>query len=109
MPKKQDLLTGKIHHFVEASTISALTNDPTPSVEQNDIWLTGGTTAITDFDDGHEGQVIRILSEHAITIRDDPNIFLNGSTDFAMAATDTLTLVQKADGKWYELSRSVNS
>ena len=88
--------------------IGTLANDATPSVAGRDKWLTGGTTTITDFDDGYVGQTITIISEHAITITDGTNIFLNGSVNFVMKATDTLTLIQKVDGKWYELSRSVN-
>ena len=69
----------------------------------------GKEFTITDFDDGTPGQILTILSEHAITITDGTNIFLLGSGNFAMNATDTLTLVQKADGKWYELARSDNT
>lgn len=92
-----------------AAANRTLTNDATPSVLRNDLFLTGGTTTITDFDDGHEGKIIRILAEHSIKITDGTNIFLHGSADYDMVATDTLTLVQKADGKWYELARSVNT
>jgi len=56
-----------------------------------------------------EGQVIEIVAEHGITITDGTNIFLNGSGNWTMAATDTLTLICKADGKWYELARSDNT
>jgi len=85
-----------------------LANEATPTVINGKLFRTGGTTTITDFDDGLEGQVITILSEHAVTITDGTNIFLNGSANFVMASTDTLTLVQKSDGFWYEQSRSVN-
>jgi hypothetical protein len=88
--------------------IGTLANSATPSVSKGDRWLTGGTTTITNFTNGQTGQIIRILSEHAITITDGTNIFLAGSTNFVMANTDSLTLIQKADGKWYELGRSVN-
>jgi hypothetical protein len=88
--------------------IGTLANSATPSVSKGDRWLTGGTTTITNFTSGQVGQIIHILSEHAITITDGTNIFLNGSVNFVMANTDSLTLIQKADGKWYELSRSVN-
>jgi len=91
------------------SPFITLADDATPSVLGGNNFVTGGTTTITDFDDGIEGQVITIVSEHAITITDGTNIFLNGSANFVMAATDTLTLIQKADGKWYELSRSDNT
>jgi hypothetical protein len=92
--------------------INTLANNATPWVGYNgntqNVYLTGGTTTITDFIDGVPGQEIKIISEHAITITDGTNIFLNGSTNFVMKATDALTLIQKADGKWYEMGRSVN-
>ena len=88
--------------------ISTLANDATPSVANGRAFITGGTTTITDFDDGIIGKIIYIVSEHAITITDGTNIFLSGSANFVMAATDTLTLIQKADTFWYELGRSVN-
>jgi len=90
-------------------SIRTLTDDATPSVENGRLFLTGGTTTITDFDDGIEGQIITVIAEHAITITDGTNIFLNGSANFVMAATDTLTLVCKADSKWYEIGRSDNT
>jgi len=91
----------------------ALANDATPSVAGGRVWLTGGMTTITDFDDGVTGQEIIILSEHAITITDNGNFFLAGgdgagAANFVMASTDSLHLIQKADGNWYEISRSVN-
>jgi hypothetical protein len=90
-------------------TIHTLLDDATPSVEGGRLWLTGGTTTVTDFDDGIEGQLITIISAHALTITDGTNIFLSGSANFVMAATDTLTLVCKADNKWYEVGRSDNT
>jgi hypothetical protein len=89
-------------------TIATLVNSATPSVLRSEKWLTGGTTTITNFTEGTVGKIITIISEHAITITDGTNIFLNGSANFVMKATDTLTLIQKADGNWYEVSRSVN-
>ena len=90
-------------------SIHTLINDATPSVEGGRFFLTGGTTTVTDFDDGIEGQIITVMSAHALTITDGTNIFLNGSANFTMAATDTLTLVCKADNKWYEIGRSDNT
>lgn len=90
-------------------TIITLVNDATPSVLNGRIFLTGGTTTITDFDDGITGQIITIIAEHTLIITDGTNIFLNGSANFTMNATDTLTLIQKADGKWYEIGRSDNT
>jgi len=88
--------------------IVALANDATPPVAGGSTFTTGGTTTITDFDDGVLGQTITILSEHAVTITDGTNIILNGSANFVMAAADSLTLVLKADNKWYETARMVN-
>jgi hypothetical protein len=90
------------------STITALADDATPTVAGGSTFTTGGTTTITDFDDGVLGQTITILSEHAITITDGTNIILHGSANFVMAASDSLTLVLKADNKWYETARMVN-
>jgi hypothetical protein len=88
--------------------IVALANDATPTVAGGSTFTTGGTTTITDFDDGVLGQTITVLSEHAITITDGTNIILHGSANFVMAAADSLTLVLKADNKWYETARMVN-
>jgi len=88
--------------------ITALANNATPPVAGGSTFTTGGTTTITDFDDGTVGQTITVLSEHAVTITDATNIILNGSANFVMAAADSLTLVLKADNKWYETARMVN-
>lgn len=92
--------------FENSSNIRTLANDATPSILGTNTWLTGGTTTITDFDDGVTGQVITVIAEHSLDITDGTNIFLDGSANWSMTATDTLTLIQKADTKWYELSRS---
>lgn len=95
--------------YIQPNTgLSALSNSATPSVYGLSQALTGGTTTITDFTNGTVGQKFVLVSEHAITITDGTNIFLSGSTNFVMKATDTLTLIQKADGNWYEIARSVN-
>ncbi len=86
--------------------IYTLANDATPSVLDGNLFLTGGTTTIRNFGDGVEAKIITIIAEHTLTITDGTNIFLSGSTNWTMNATDTLTLIQKADGKWYEISRS---
>ena len=91
---------------VVTNTIGTLADDATPSVSANSVWLTGGTTTITDFDDGVTGQVITVIAEHEIIITDGTNIFLSGSSNWTMTATATLTLICKADNKWYEIARS---
>ena len=70
--------------------------------------VSGGTTPITDFNDGVVGQVFTLLSAHALTITDGANIPLKGSVDFVMAAGDTLTLAMVNDQVWEEISRKVN-
>ena len=88
--------------------ITALDNTGTPTVAGGSTFTTGGVATITDFDDGVLGQTITVLSEHAITITDGTHIILHGSANFVMAAADSLTLVLKADNKWYETARMVN-
>jgi hypothetical protein len=89
--------------------ITALLNDATPTVSGGSTFTTGGTTTITDFDDGTSGQTITVLAGHAVTITDGTHIILHGSADFTMAVSDSLTLVLKPDNKWYETARMVNS
>lgn len=86
-----------------------LANSATPSVAG--VWRcqSGGTTAITNLTGGCPWQEVEFLAEHAITITDGTNIFLSGSVNFAMNPSDTLTLLQKSDGKWYEVARSDNT
>ena len=91
-----------------SSTVTTLANEDTPSVAASDAFITGGTTTITDFDDGVVGQTISILSAHAVTITDGSPIILNGSANFVMAAADTLTLTMFNDQVWQEVSRTVN-
>ena len=97
--------------YLEEPVPSFVTLDDaaTPSVLNNSLFLTGGVTAITNFTNGYTGQTITIVAEHGITITDGTNIFLSGSVNFNMSATDTLTLICKPDGKWYELARSDNT
>lgn len=89
--------------------ILTLANNATPTVAGAGVWLTGGTTTITDFDDGVTGQVIIVIAEHALTITDGTNIFTPTGGNLAMNATDILMLVQKSDGKWYTVSFSDNT
>lgn len=76
--------------------------------ENRPVTWTMASKHIVNFDDGFTGQVITVIAESSLTITDGTNIFLAGSANFAMAATDTLTLICKLDGNWYELGRSDN-
>ena len=88
--------------------LTTLDDTGTPSVLSNSMFTTGGTTAITDFDDGVVDQTIEIASLHAVTITDGAPIILEGSRDFVMAAGDTLTLRMFVDQVWQEVSRKTN-
>ena len=104
----QNNLGIRIYDQWVGDNIVTLADDATPSVAGGQKFVTGGTTTITDFDDGYEGKEIKIISEHAITITDGTNIFLSGSSNWTMGVSDTLTLIQKADTFWYEQGRSDN-
>ncbi len=109
-----NLATGVIERYsgsawvVDFPAVATLANDATPTVLNTLVAKTGGTTTITDLDDGVVGQTIRILSGHAITITDGTNILLNGSANFVMAAGDTLVLTMYDDQVWVEDARMVN-
>ena len=86
--------------------IEVLDDTGTPSVKYSNLFITGGTTTITDFDNGYTGKVIHIIAGHAITITDGTNIFLGGGTNWIMASGDTLTLFCQKNNNWNELARS---
>ena len=88
--------------------IGTLADEATPSVSGKDIWLTGGTTTITNFTDGLAGQTIIIMAEHTLTITDGTHILLDGSANWTMTDTDTLTLICKAADIWEETGRGDN-
>lgn len=88
--------------------ITFTSTDATPTVGGGSVFITAGTTTITDFDDGYTGKIITVIAASSITITDGTNILLNSSANWAMTDTDTLTLLQKADGKWYEMGRGDN-
>ena len=89
--------------------VTTLANDATPSVGGVELCKTGGTTTITDFDDGQIGQTIELLSAHAITITDGSPIILAASTNFVMAAGDTLVLTMFDNQVWNEVSRTIET
>ncbi|MCH7690961.1 MAG: hypothetical protein IIA17_07960 [candidate division Zixibacteria bacterium] len=88
--------------------ITFTSGDATPTVANANLCDTAGTTTITDFDNGIVGQIIYILANDSITITDGTPIILNGSADYTMTVTDTLTLCMFNDQAWSEIARSVN-
>jgi hypothetical protein len=105
-------------HYVtvidNSNITGTLDNSGTPSVylaTPAKSFLTGGTTAITNFIDGDQGQIITIIGKHSVTITNNANILLAGGVNFAMTSEDTLTLILRPNisgAKWVEMSRSVN-
>ncbi len=50
------------------ATVTFTSADVGPTVAESDTFITAGTTAITDFDDGEVGDTIKILAASIITI-----------------------------------------
>jgi len=95
--------------FLKKDVIS-LTSGVSPSVSNGNLFVLNYTrsTTITNFTFGVEGQTITILcNDNNTTIADNANIHLNGSTNFAIALGDTLTLEKFDDGIWHEIGRMV--
>ena len=90
------------------NTVTTLADEDTPTVAASNLFKTGGTTAITDFDGGVVGQTIQILAAASITITNGSPILLAGAANYDMTVTDTLTLTMFNDQVWQEVSRSVN-
>ena len=99
--------TVSINKRLVQNTTLTLDDTGTPSISAGNVFTTGGTTAITAFDNGANGQVIYIVSAHTVTITDGSALNLSGAANYGMTADDTLTLVFTGTN-WYELARSVN-
>ena len=100
--------SARVTGYTADTTVTFTSTDATPTVAAGDIFKTAGTTSITDFDDGVVGQTIQILATASITITDGAPIILNGSANYDMTDTDTLTLTMFNDQVWQEVARSVN-
>jgi len=90
-------------------TITFTAADATPTVGAAKTFITAGTTAITDFDDGGLGDTIKILAASSITITDGSPIQLSGSVNFDMVSGDTLTLHMFNNQVWEETARSTTT
>lgn len=96
--------------FIKQSTITTLADEGTPTVLSKNLFKTGGTTTITDFDDGVVGQTIVVLAAHSLDITHNASIIkLNGAGNFSMTAGMTLTLTMFDDQVWVEVARSDNT
>jgi hypothetical protein len=85
--------------------------DVTPSVTFAGPYLTAntGATAITNFTDGLEGQILTILAQDAnTTINHSTSIRLAGGVNKTFAVYDTMQLL-RCNGIWQQISYSKNS
>ena len=92
-----------------ADVIAFATGDTTPTVRSGNTFSHNylRSATITDFDDASDSQTITILAlNSSTTIADNANIHLNGTTNFAMATGDTLTL-KYINSIWREVGRMV--
>lgn len=96
--------------------MKTLANSATPSLKSvstgssiagGDLYLTGGSTAITNLTDGYEGQIVTIYFNQSVTVTNGSTMRLSGGADFAGTLYDTLTL-RNVGGVWIEVGRSVN-
>jgi hypothetical protein len=97
--------TIKRGNVLSAGTVTFGSGDASPSVAGGQTFITAGSTAITDFDDGTAGQVITVRAHGAITITDSATLQLQGDGNFVMATDDILTLANIGGTNWYETGR----
>lgn len=67
--------------------------DTTPSVATGNIWETGGSVTITTFDGGVVGQIITVISRHAVTYDVGGTNLKAGTTSIVTASGDVTTWV----------------
>ena len=83
------------------------TTDATPSVAGGRLFQTADTTGITDFDDGVTGQIITVLSKHAVTYdtatAQDASHNLDGSSNNIITADGDILVWMCEDGTTWNL------
>ncbi len=82
--------------------------DTTPSVKSGNVFLTSGTTTITDFDDGADGQIITIISRATITFDtttgQDADHNLDGSSADITTEVNDITTWFNLSNTWHLIS-----
>jgi hypothetical protein len=96
-----------VKRVLSNDNVFALDDTGTPDVSDSNLYLTGGTTNITDFDNGILGQTLKIRANHSVTIVHSATVNLSGSVNYAMTPGDTLVLTMYEDQIWNEDSRAV--
>lgn len=91
--------------FVSDKTFVLLlkSGSTTPSVRAATVCKANGA-AVTDFKDGAEGQVIKILGDGVMTVEHNANIKNNTADTVTpkLLATDKIYTFTHIDGIWYE-------
>lgn len=81
--------------------------DATPSVASGKVFKSGGALTITDFDGGAAGQIITVLSKHAVvfdtTTAQDADHNLDGSSANITTASGDVTQWLCEDGTTWHL------
>ena len=92
---------------IDIRTVAA--GDATPTVQNTKtlIFNSAGALAVTDFDDGYEGQILRILNIGAgdVTLQRGAELIVADSSN--LGTNDSVILTQR-NAAWYELSKSHN-
>ena len=98
----QTFYAGRI---VSQRTTTFADADAAPSVSGGNLFKTAntGATTITQFDDGVDGQVIRILIDANTTIQNNANIKNRSGANVTGAANITESYV-RISGAWYQLN-----
>ncbi len=102
--------TGNGRWLILASDITKTmtSGDTTPTVAGTEWLITAGTTAITNFDDGFEGQEITVQrgASDIVVTHDITKISLNGRANRSLTLDDPRLVMRLVGGVWYEQSGS---
>ena len=73
-----------------------IATDTTPSVKNHRKWIANnaGATTVTQFDDGQNGQEIKILGDGFTTVANNANIKTNTAANKLLAANKVYTFVK---------------
>ncbi len=87
-------------------TVTFTSTDVDPTIKESELFLTNGTTTMTDFDDGVVGDIIQIKAGGNIQVTDSADVILRDGLDFKMTSGDVLTLAMYTDQVWNEVNRN---
>lgn len=104
-----DLTNGFVDTAQTGIVIVTFSNgDTTPTVAGSNSFLASNTsaTSITNFDDGVQGQLIRVKATNGNTtlVHDATKIKMRGGANFTMLANTVLAFERDASNIWWEVS-----